>query len=194
MELFTKYENKKSWLWQLQIFTENLITGRTEFRIAREMLAARARVGLSQEAVAEIMGTTKSAISRLESAGKHSPSMTTLKKYAHAVGCQLEIKLVPDSYLISHSTERHEYRMPRIYLLHENGTGKHPAVLECAVIAVPDEKWDGIPKAIVDLKPMAHATEKELVNFCRERMAAFKFPKTITFLSELPKTGSGKIL
>ncbi|MBI5594257.1 MAG: helix-turn-helix transcriptional regulator [Deltaproteobacteria bacterium] len=67
-----------------------------EYALAREMLAARARVGLSQEAVAEIMGTTKSAISRLEAAGKHSPSMTTLKKYAHAVGCHLEIKLVPD--------------------------------------------------------------------------------------------------
>ena len=47
------------------------------------------------------------------------------------------------------------------------------------MIAVPDEKWDEIPKAIVDLKPMAHATEKELVNFCRERMAAFESPKSI---------------
>ena len=77
-----------------------------EYALAREMLAARARVGLSQEAVAEIMGTTKSAISRLEAAGKHSPSMTTLKKYAHAVGCHLEIKLIPDSCLTSHSTEQ----------------------------------------------------------------------------------------
>lgn len=67
-----------------------------EYALAKEMLAARARVGLSQEAVAEIMGTTKSAISRLEAAGKHAPSLTTLKKYAHAVGCHLEIKLVPE--------------------------------------------------------------------------------------------------
>jgi len=66
-----------------------------EYALAKEMLSARARVGLSQEAVAEIMGTTKSAISRLEAAGKHSPSLTTLKKYAHAVGCHLEIKFVP---------------------------------------------------------------------------------------------------
>jgi transcriptional regulator with XRE-family HTH domain len=43
------------------------------------------------------MGTTKSAVSRLEAGGKHAPSLTTLKKYAHAVGCRLEIKLVPDS-------------------------------------------------------------------------------------------------
>jgi DNA-binding XRE family transcriptional regulator len=67
-----------------------------EYALAKEMLAARARLGLSQEAVAEIMGTTKSAISRLEAVGKHAPSLTTLKKYAHAVGCHLEIRLVPE--------------------------------------------------------------------------------------------------
>ena len=67
-----------------------------EYALAKEMLTARARVGLSQEAVAELMGTTKSAISRLEAAGKHAPSITTLKKYAHAVGCHLEIKFVPE--------------------------------------------------------------------------------------------------
>ena len=67
-----------------------------EYALAKEMLAARARVGLSQEDVAEIMGTTKSAISRLEAVGKHPPSLTTLKKYAHAVGCHLEIRLVPE--------------------------------------------------------------------------------------------------
>lgn len=67
-----------------------------EYALVREMLTARARLGLSQEAVAERMGTTKSAISRLEAAGKHAPSLTTLKKYAHAVGCHLEIKFVPE--------------------------------------------------------------------------------------------------
>lgn len=67
-----------------------------EYALVREMLAARSRVGLSQEAVAELMGTTKSAISRLEAAGKHAPSVTTLKKYAHAVGCHLEIRFVPE--------------------------------------------------------------------------------------------------
>jgi len=68
-----------------------------EYALAKEMLAARSRSGLTQEAVAELMGTTKSAVSRLEACGKHAPSLTTLKKYAHAVGCRLEIKLVPDS-------------------------------------------------------------------------------------------------
>lgn len=68
-----------------------------EYIFIREMLAARLRSGLTQEAVAELMGTTKSAISRLESSGKHAPSLTTLKKYARAVGCHLEIKFVPDA-------------------------------------------------------------------------------------------------
>ena len=58
------------------------------------MLKARSRAGLTQDAVAERMGTTKSAISRLESAGKHAPSLATLKRYASAVGCELQVKLV----------------------------------------------------------------------------------------------------
>jgi DNA-binding XRE family transcriptional regulator len=69
-----------------------------EYLLVREMLSARSKSGLTQEAVAELMGTTKSAVSRLESAGKHkhAPSLNTLKKYAQAVGCNLEIKLVPN--------------------------------------------------------------------------------------------------
>jgi len=70
-----------------------------EYALIREMLAARTTLGLTQEAVAVLMGTTKSAVSRLETAGKHAPSLNTLKKYAQAVGCRLEIKLVPNSYL-----------------------------------------------------------------------------------------------
>jgi fatty-acyl-CoA synthase len=57
-----------------------------------------------------------------------------------------------------------------------------PAILECAVIAVPDEKWGQIPKAIVAMKPDAQATEKELVDFCHERKAAFRSPKSIAFI------------
>ena len=68
-----------------------------ECRLVRELLAARVQAGLTQEDVAACMGTTKSAVSRLEGAGKHSPSVATLKKYAKAVGCQVEIKLVPTS-------------------------------------------------------------------------------------------------
>jgi DNA-binding XRE family transcriptional regulator len=66
-----------------------------EYLLAREMLTARSRMGLTQEEVAGLMGTTKSAVSRLEATGRHAPSLTTLRKYAQAVGCRLEIKLVP---------------------------------------------------------------------------------------------------
>jgi DNA-binding XRE family transcriptional regulator len=65
-----------------------------EYQVAGQMLKARSRAGLTQDAVAERMGTTKSAISRLESAGKHAPSLATLKRYARAVGCELQVKLV----------------------------------------------------------------------------------------------------
>ena len=75
-----------------------------EYALTREMLSARARFGLTQEAVAELMGTTKSAVSRLEAADKHAPSLTTLKKYAQAVGCRLEIKLVPNPRLTKGKT------------------------------------------------------------------------------------------
>jgi DNA-binding XRE family transcriptional regulator len=66
-----------------------------EYRLVRELLAARLQAGLTQEEVAARMGTTKSAVSRLEAVGKHSPSVATLEKYAKAVGCQVEIRLVP---------------------------------------------------------------------------------------------------
>ena len=66
-----------------------------EYRLVRELLGARLRAGLTQEQVAESMGTTKSAISRLEGGAKHSPSVSTLSRYARAVECEMEIKLVP---------------------------------------------------------------------------------------------------
>ena len=66
-----------------------------EYAVASEMLRARSRAGLTQEAVATRMGTSKSAVSRLESAGKHAPSLTSLKRYAAAVGCKIEIRLIP---------------------------------------------------------------------------------------------------
>ena len=66
-----------------------------EYALAHEMLSARTRAGLTQEAVADRMGTTKSAVSRLESAGKHAPSVASLKKYADAVGCTLKIEFIP---------------------------------------------------------------------------------------------------
>lgn len=66
-----------------------------EYLLVCELLSARTHAGLTQEEVAASMGTTKSAVSRLEGAGKHSPSVSTLKKYARAVGCDVEIRLIP---------------------------------------------------------------------------------------------------
>ncbi|NOY45895.1 MAG: long-chain-fatty-acid--CoA ligase [Deltaproteobacteria bacterium] len=74
----------------------------------------------------------------------------------------------------------------------ENTLYKHPAVAECAVVGVPDEKWGEVPKAFVTLKPGATATAEELRAFCRERLAHFKCPKHFEFC-ELPKTSTGKI-
>ena len=70
----------------------------------------------------------------------------------------------------------------------------HPAVLEVAVIPVPDEKWGEAPKALVVLKPAAQVTEAELIEFCRARLAHYKCPHSVEFRDVLPKTGTGKIL
>ena len=66
-----------------------------EFQFLDEFLKARASAGVTQAEVAERIGTTQSAVARLESGrGKHSPSIATLQKYAHALGCRLELRLV----------------------------------------------------------------------------------------------------
>lgn len=68
-----------------------------EFDLLRQLLQARSKAGLSQADVAQRMGTHAPAITRLESSlgtGKHSPSVDTLKRYARAVGCELQIKFV----------------------------------------------------------------------------------------------------
>jgi len=69
----------------------------------------------------------------------------------------------------------------------------HSAVQECAAIGVPDEKWGEQVKAIVVLKKDAQATEKELIDFCSERLARYKLPKSVDFVNALPKDPVGKI-
>jgi fatty-acyl-CoA synthase len=69
---------------------------------------------------------------------------------------------------------------------------EHDAVLECAIVAVPDEKWGEVPKAFVTLKAGRTLEPDELRLFMRERIAAYKVPKTFEF-GELPKTSTGKI-
>ncbi len=69
---------------------------------------------------------------------------------------------------------------------------KHPAVLECAVISIPDEKWGERPKAFVTLKSSHEATEEDIIRFCRDNLAHFKCPASVEFC-ELPKTSTGKV-
>jgi fatty-acyl-CoA synthase len=74
----------------------------------------------------------------------------------------------------------------------EGALYRHPAVLEAAVVARPDERWGETPCAFVTLKEGATATEEELIEHCRRELAHFKAPKTIVF-GPLPKTSTGKI-
>ncbi len=70
----------------------------------------------------------------------------------------------------------------------------HPAILECAVIAVPDDTWGEVPKALITLKGSHRAMESEILDHCRRHLASFKVPKSIEFMDSLPKGGTGKIL
>lgn len=71
---------------------------------------------------------------------------------------------------------------------------QHPAVLEACAVGVPDAYRGETVKAFVVLKPGAQATEQEILDFCRERLAAYKRPKSVEFLPELPKSTVGKVL
>jgi fatty-acyl-CoA synthase len=70
----------------------------------------------------------------------------------------------------------------------------HSDVYEAAVIPVSDARWGEVPKALVVLKPESTVKEDELLEFCRGRLAHYKCPKSVEFLTSLPKTGTGKLL
>ena len=70
----------------------------------------------------------------------------------------------------------------------------HPKILEVAVIGVPDERWGESVRAVVVLKEGETANEMEIIDYCRERMAGYKIPKSVTFEKTLPKSPYGKIL
>jgi len=74
----------------------------------------------------------------------------------------------------------------------ERAVYAHPAVLEAAVVGIPDEKWGEVPKAFVTLKPGASASADDIIAFCREKLAHFKAPKAVEF-GPLPKTSTGKV-
>jgi fatty-acyl-CoA synthase len=69
---------------------------------------------------------------------------------------------------------------------------RHPAVLECAVVAIPDERWGERPKAFVTLSDGTQASEREIIDFCRDWIAHFKCPDAVEF-GPLPKTSTGKV-
>ena len=70
---------------------------------------------------------------------------------------------------------------------------RHPAVQEVAIVGLPHERWGEAPQAFVVLRAGASATEEELCEFARDRLAHFKAPHGVTFVSELPKTATGKV-
>jgi fatty-acyl-CoA synthase len=70
---------------------------------------------------------------------------------------------------------------------------RHPAVHEVAIVGMPHEKWGEAPHAFVVLRPDARATEAEIKQFVRDRLAHFKAPQWVTFVNELPKTATGKV-
>jgi fatty-acyl-CoA synthase len=76
----------------------------------------------------------------------------------------------------------------------EKAIFSHPAVLECAVVAVPDERWGEVPKALVVVKPDQELTDQQLIEHCRTKLPGFKVPKSVEFFDSLPKGGTGKIL
>jgi fatty-acyl-CoA synthase len=75
----------------------------------------------------------------------------------------------------------------------ENALMAHPDVMEAAVVAVPDEKWGERPKAFVVLRDGHAATGTELVEHVRTTLARYKAPDSVEFVTELPKTSTGKI-
>lgn len=76
----------------------------------------------------------------------------------------------------------------------EEAIYSHPAVLECAVIGVPDAKWGEAVAALVVLKPGQAATEEEIIRVCQENLASYKKPRLVSFVEALPRTPMGKVM
>jgi fatty-acyl-CoA synthase len=74
----------------------------------------------------------------------------------------------------------------------EQCVARHQSVMECAVVAIPDDKWGERPKAFVTLKPGRSATEQDIIEFCKQHIAHFKAPAAVEF-GDLPKTSTGKV-
>jgi acyl-CoA synthetase (AMP-forming)/AMP-acid ligase II len=76
----------------------------------------------------------------------------------------------------------------------ERVLAEHPAVMEVAIIGVPDDRWGETVKAVVSLKPDATATQEELIAWCKESLASYKCPTSVDIIDLLPRNPTGKIL
>ena len=76
----------------------------------------------------------------------------------------------------------------------ENCIFQHEAVADCAAIGIPSERWGESIHAVIALKQDAQLSPDEIIEFCRERIAHFKCPKSVEFIDELPRNASGKVL
>jgi acyl-CoA synthetase (AMP-forming)/AMP-acid ligase II len=76
----------------------------------------------------------------------------------------------------------------------EQAIWTHRAVLDCAVIGVPDAQWGEAVKAVVELKPGAHASAEELIALCKDKLGSIKAPKSVDFIATLPRSPAGKVL
>lgn len=76
----------------------------------------------------------------------------------------------------------------------EQAIARHPAVLDCAVIGVPDEKWGEAVKAVVQLKGRINISAQELETFCRNHLSGIKVPKSFEIVEDLPRSPVGKVL
>jgi acyl-CoA synthetase (AMP-forming)/AMP-acid ligase II len=76
----------------------------------------------------------------------------------------------------------------------EDHLSTHPAILECAVIGIPDPEWGETLRAFIVLRTGAALTETEVIDYCRKELADFKRPRKVTFMAELPRNPTGKIL
>jgi acyl-CoA synthetase (AMP-forming)/AMP-acid ligase II len=76
----------------------------------------------------------------------------------------------------------------------EAALDRHPAVLEVAVFGIPDELWGERVHAVVALQEGAAVDAEELITFARGHLAGYKVPRSVSFVAELPHTGSGKVL
>jgi acyl-CoA synthetase (AMP-forming)/AMP-acid ligase II len=75
----------------------------------------------------------------------------------------------------------------------ESVLAQHPAVYEVCVVGVPDDHWGEVVKAVVVLRQGAQASAQDIIDFCKDRLADFKKPRSVDFVTELPKNSNGKL-